>query len=129
FRLVHTGQHYDEKLSQSFFRDLNIPEPDVNLEVGSGSQASQTANIMMRFEAELLSNPADFVLVVGDVNSTMACAIVAKKLNTKVIHVEAGIRSHDLGMPEEINRMVTDAITDIFFTTTPEAGYNLVSNG
>lgn len=129
FRLVHTGQHYDEKLSRSFFRDLNIPEPDVNLEVGSGSQATQTANIMVKFEDELTKNPADFVLVVGDVNSTMACAIVAKKLNAKVIHVEAGIRSNDLRMPEEINRMVTDAITDVFFTTTPEAGYNLVKNG
>lgn len=129
YRLVHTGQHYDEKLSQSFFRDLNIPAPEVNLEVGSGSQATQTANIMMKFETELLSNPTDYVLVVGDVTSTMACAIVAKKLNTKVIHVEAGLRSYDLRMPEEINRLVTDALADIFFTTTPEAGYNLIERG
>lgn len=129
YRLVHTGQHYDEKLSESFFRQLNIPAPDANLEVGSGSQATQTANIMVRFEEELIANPADYVLVVGDVNSTMACAIVAKKLNTKVIHVEAGLRSYDLQMPEEINRLVTDALADIFFTTTPEAGYNLIEKG
>ena len=129
YRLVHTGQHYDEKLSESFFRQLNIPAPDANLEVGSGSQATQTANIMVKFEEELVQNPADYVLVVGDVNSTMACAIVAKKLNTKVIHVEAGLRSYDLQMPEEINRLVTDALADIFFTTTPEAGYNLIEKG
>ena len=129
YRLVHTGQHYDEKLSESFFRQLNIPAPDANLEVGSGSQATQTASIMVKFEEELMANPADYVLVVGDVNSTMACAIVAKKLNTKVIHVEAGLRSYDLQMPEEINRLVTDALADVFFTTTPEAGYNLVEKG
>lgn len=129
YRLVHTGQHYDEKLSQSFFRDLNIPAPDVNLEVGSGSQATQTANIMMKFEEELLSHPCDYILVVGDVTSTMACTIVAKKLNIKVIHVEAGLRSYDLRMPEEINRLVTDALADVFFTTTPEAGYNLIEKG
>ena len=129
YRLVHTGQHYDEKLSQSFFRDLNIPAPDVNLEVGSGSQATQTANIMIRFEEELIAHPADYVLVVGDVTPTMACAIVAKKLNVKVIHVEAGLRSYDLRMPEEINRLVTDALADVFFTTTPEAGYNLIEKG
>lgn len=129
YRLVHTGQHYDEKLSQSFFRELNIPAPDVNLEVGSGTQALQTANIMVKFEEELMAHPADYVLVVGDVNSTMACAIVAKKQHTKVIHVEAGLRSYDLRMPEEINRLVTDALADVFFTTTPEAGYNLVEKG
>lgn len=129
YRLVHTGQHYDEKLSESFFRQLNIPAPDANLEVGSGSQATQTANIMVRFEEELMANPADYVLVVGDVNSTMACAIVAKKQHTKVIHVEAGLRSYDLRMPEEINRLVTDALADIFFTTTPDAGYNLIEKG
>lgn len=129
YRLVHTGQHYDEKLSDSFFKDLQIPEPDINLGVGSGSHAQQTAHIMINFEQELMEHPADYILVVGDVNSTMACSIVAKKLNTKVIHVEAGIRSYDLRMPEEINRMVTDALTDVFFTTTPEAGYNLVEKG
>ncbi|MGI9543121.1 MAG: non-hydrolyzing UDP-N-acetylglucosamine 2-epimerase [Cyclobacteriaceae bacterium] len=129
YRLIHTGQHYDKKLSESFFKDLNIPEPHVNLGVGSGSHATQTANILIKFEEELIENPADYVLVVGDVNSTMACAIVAKKLHSKVIHVEAGLRSYDLTMPEEINRMATDAITDIFYTTTPEAGYNLVRQG
>ncbi|MCH2045393.1 MAG: UDP-N-acetylglucosamine 2-epimerase (non-hydrolyzing) [Saprospiraceae bacterium] len=129
YRLIHTGQHYDEKLSKYFFDDLNIPHPDANLGVGSGSHASQTAKIMVAFEEELKSNPADYVLVVGDVNSTMACAIVAKKLQTKVIHVEAGLRSYDLDMPEEINRMLTDAITDLFFTTTPEAGYKLIQTG
>lgn len=129
YRLVHTGQHYDEKLSQSFFRDLNIPAPDVNLEVGSGSQATQTANIMLKFEEELIAHPADYILVVGDVNSTMACTIVAKKQHKKVIHVEAGLRSYDMRMPEEINRLVTDALADVFFTTTPEAGYNLIEKG
>lgn len=129
YRLVHTGQHYDDNLSKSFFRDLNIPQPNVNLGVGSGSQALQTGNIMIKFEEELINNPADYVLVVGDVNSTIACALVAKKLNTKVIHVEAGLRSYDLRMPEEINRMATDALADIYFTTTPEAGYNLIAKG
>ena len=129
YRLVHTGQHYDKNLSETFFKDLNIPSPDLNLGVGSGSQAVQTANIMIKFEEELLSHPCDYVLVVGDVNSTLACTIVAKKLCTKVIHVEAGLRSYDLAMPEEINRMVTDALADVYFTTTPEAGYNLINSG
>lgn len=129
YRLVHTGQHYDTKMSQTFFDELSIPHPDINLECGGGSQAEQTAAIMVAFEKELIANPADYVLVVGDVTSTLACSIVAKKLNTKVIHVEAGIRSGDLTMPEEINRMVTDSITDIFFTTTPEAGENLIRSG
>lgn len=129
YRLVHTGQHYDQKLSGSFFDELNIPTPDVNLECGSGSHAQQTAQIMIKFEQELLENPCDYVLVVGDVNSTMACSIVAKKLHTQVIHVEAGLRSFDLSMPEEINRMVTDAITDIFFTTSELAGKNLGKAG
>jgi UDP-N-acetylglucosamine 2-epimerase (non-hydrolysing) len=122
---VHTGQHYDKALSDTFFTELGIPDPDTNLEVGSGSQSTQTANIMMRFEEELINNPADIVLVVGDINSTMACSIVAKKLNTQLVHVEAGIRSFDLTMPEEINRMVTDAITDHFFTTSEYANNNL----
>jgi UDP-N-acetylglucosamine 2-epimerase (non-hydrolysing) len=110
FSLVHTGQHYDKKLSQDFFDELNIPQPDANLSVGSGSHARQTAAIMVAFEEFLLGHPTDLVLVVGDINSTMAATLVAKKMNIKVAHVEAGIRSFDLSMPEEINRMVTDAI-------------------
>lgn len=129
YRLVHTGQHYDDKMSGSFFEQLEIPEPHVNLEAGGGTQAEQTANIMVRFEQDLLANPTDLVLVVGDVNSTMACSITAKKMNIKVAHVEAGIRSGDLSMPEEINRMVTDAITDIFFTTSELANINLKNAG
>jgi len=129
FRLVHTGQHYDKKLSGTFFEELNIPEPNNNLGIGSGSQAIQTAGIMIAFEKELLTNPTDLVLVVGDVTSTMACAIVAKKMNTKVAHVEGGIRSFDLSMPEEINRMVTDAITDYFYVTSEVAIENLKKIG
>jgi UDP-N-acetylglucosamine 2-epimerase (non-hydrolysing) len=129
FRLVHTGQHYDKNLSATFFEELNIPHPDVNLEVKSGTQAEQTAAIMIAFEKELAQNICDMVLVVGDVNSTMACAIVAKKSNIKVTHVEAGIRSGDLTMPEEINRIVTDSITDYFFTTSILAGENLLQYG
>lgn len=129
FRLVHTGQHYDKNLSDTFFEELNIPHPNSNLEVKSGTQAQQTAAIMVAFEQELLQNPCDLVLVVGDVNSTMACAIVAKKLNIKVTHVEAGIRSGDMTMPEEINRIVTDSITDYFFTTSTWAGENLLKYG
>ncbi|MDE6223392.1 MAG: UDP-N-acetylglucosamine 2-epimerase (non-hydrolyzing) [Muribaculaceae bacterium] len=125
YRLVHTGQHYDQKMSGSFFEELRIPQPDVNLGCGGGTQAEQTAAIMTAFERDLLANPTDLVLVVGDVTSTMACAIVAKKLCVPVAHVEAGIRSHDLTMPEEINRMVTDSITDYFFTTSELAGENL----
>ena len=129
YRLVHTGQHFDEKMSHTFFKQLNIPEPDINLNCGGGTQAEQTASIMVAFEKELLQNPADLVLVVGDVTSTMACSIVAKKLNIKVAHVEAGIRSFDLTMPEEINRIVTDALADYFFTTTVWAGENLKKSG
>ncbi|MFN5772809.1 UDP-N-acetyl glucosamine 2-epimerase, partial [Flavobacterium sp.] len=129
YRLVHTGQHYDKNLSDTFFEELNIPKPNANLEVKSGSQSVQTANIMVAFEQELLENPTDMVLVVGDVNSTMACALVAKKMNLKVTHVEAGIRSGDMTMPEEINRIVTDSITDYFFTTSPWAGDNLLKYG
>jgi UDP-N-acetylglucosamine 2-epimerase (non-hydrolysing) len=129
YRLVHTGQHYDRNMSDTFFKELNILEPDVNLGCGGGTQAEQTAAIMIAFEKELQSNPADLVLVVGDVTSTMACSIVAKKLNTRVAHVEAGIRSYDITMPEEINRMVTDTLTDYFFTTTELAGNNLRKNG
>ncbi len=129
YRLVHTGQHYDKNLSDTFFEELNIPQPHANLEVKSGSQSVQTAAIMIAFEEELLQNPCDLVVVVGDVNSTMACAIVAKKMHLKVAHVEAGIRSGDWTMPEEINRMVTDSITDYFFTTSTSASENLLKNG
>lgn len=129
YRLVHTGQHYDQKMSDTFFNELNIPQPDLNLGCGGGTQAEQTAAIMVAFEKELMANPADLVMVVGDVTSTMACSIVAKKLNTKVAHVEAGIRSWDLTMPEEINRMVTDALADYFFTTTELANQNLRNAG
>lgn len=129
YRLVHTGQHYDKNLSDTFFEELNIPKPDSNLEVKSGSQAEQTGAIMVAFEKELKQNPCDLVLVVGDVNSTMACAIVAKKQNLKVAHVEAGIRSGDRSMPEEINRIVTDSITDYFFTTSATASENLLKYG
>jgi UDP-N-acetylglucosamine 2-epimerase (non-hydrolysing) len=129
YRLVHTGQHYDRKMSDTFFEDLNIPQPDINLECGGGTQAQQTAAIMIAFEKELTENPVDIVCVVGDVTSTMSCSIVAKKLNTKVAHVEAGIRSFDLTMPEEINRMVTDSITDYFFTTSSSANANLLKEG
>lgn len=129
YRLVHTGQHYDEKMSETFFRQLNIPHPDVNLACGGGSQAEQTAAILLAFEKEVLANPTDLIMVVGDVTSTMACSIVAKKLNIKVAHVEAGIRSWDRSMPEEINRMLTDSITDYFFTTSTLAGENLLNEG
>lgn len=129
YRLVHTGQHYDKNMSDSFFQQLGIPSPDVNLECGGGSQAEQTANIMVKFERELIDNPTDLVVVVGDVTSTMACTIVAKKLNVKVAHVEAGIRSGDMTMPEEINRIVTDSLSDYFFTTSRKASENLISQG
>jgi UDP-N-acetylglucosamine 2-epimerase (non-hydrolysing) len=129
YRLVHTGQHYDDKMSNSFFHELQIPEPDKNLACGGGTQAEQTAAIMVKFEQELIEFPADLVLVVGDVTSTMACAIVAQKLHTKVAHVEAGIRSNDWSMPEEINRLVTDSITNYFFTTSEIANNNLLRAG
>ncbi len=129
YRLVHTGQHYDKKMSGEFFEQLEIPEPHTNLESGGGTQAEQTANIMIRFEKELIENPTDLVLVVGDVTSTMACAITAQKIGIKVSHVEAGIRSNDWSMPEEINRLVTDAITNYFFTTSEVANENLRGSG
>lgn len=129
YRLVHTGQHYDKNMSDSFFEELGIPEPHANLECGGGTQAEQAANIMIRFEKELMENPTDLVLVVGDVTSTMSCSIVAKKLCIKVAHVEAGIRSGDMTMPEEINRIVTDSITDFFFTTSLLANENLKKAG
>ena len=129
YRLVHTGQHYDKNMSDTFFEELGIPMPDVNLGCGGGTQAEQTANIMVAFEKDLIQNPTDLVLVVGDVTSTMACSIVSKKLNTKVCHVEAGIRSWDQTMPEEINRMVTDALADYMFTTSEIANKNLILSG
>jgi len=129
YRLVHTGQHYDARLSGDFFEQLGVPTPDVNLEVGSGSQAEQTAAIMVRYEALLLDAPSALCLVVGDVTSTMACAIAAQKLCVPVAHVEGGIRSGDWSMPEEINRMVTDAITNWFFTTSVFANENLQKSG
>jgi len=129
YRLVHTGQHYDARMSGDFFDQLGIPVPDVNLEVGSGSQAEQTAAIMVRYEKLLLEARSDLCLVVGDVTSTMACTIAAQKLCIPVAHVEGGIRSGDWTMPEEINRMVTDAITNWFFTTSEVANSNLRRSG
>jgi UDP-N-acetylglucosamine 2-epimerase (non-hydrolysing) len=129
YRLVHTGQHYDSRMSGDFFEQLNIPEPDVNLEVGSGTQAEQTAAIMTRYEKLLLDARSQACLVVGDVTSTMACAIAAQKLHVPVAHVEAGIRSGDWSMPEEINRLVTDSITNWFFTTSEVANRNLRQSG
>ncbi|MFT3911839.1 MAG: UDP-N-acetylglucosamine 2-epimerase (non-hydrolyzing) [Ferruginibacter sp.] len=125
YRLVHTGQHYDKKMSGDFFEQLGIPDPHANLECGGGSQAEQTAAIMVKFEKELQENPTNVVLVVGDVTSTMACSITAKKLCIDVVHVEAGIRSGDMTMPEEINRIVTDSICDHFYTTSTIANDNL----
>lgn len=129
YRLVHTGQHYDKNMSDTFFTQLGVPNPDINLKSGSGTQAEQTASIMCKFEHELLQFPPDIVLVVGDVTSTMACAITAKKLGIDVVHVEAGIRSGDRSMPEEINRLLTDAITDVFFTTSETANQHLLQAG
>jgi UDP-N-acetylglucosamine 2-epimerase (non-hydrolysing) len=125
YRLIHTGQHYDKAMSGGFFAQLGIPEPDVNLEVGSGTQAEQTAAIMIRYEKALIQQRSDLCLVVGDVTSTMACSIVARKLGVPVAHVEGGIRSGDWSMPEEINRVVTDSITNWFFTTSATANENL----
>ncbi len=129
YRLIHTGQHYDKKMSGDFFEQLGIPEPHINLEAGGGTQAEQTAAIMTRFEKAIEAERPDVVLVVGDVTSTMACTIVAKKLCIPVVHVEAGIRSGDMTMPEEINRIVTDAICDHFFTTSEVANKHLKNAG
>jgi UDP-N-acetylglucosamine 2-epimerase (non-hydrolysing) len=129
FRLIHTGQHYDAQMSDVFFRELNIPPPDVSLEVGSGSHAVQTANVMTRFEPVCEREKPDWVVVVGDVNSTVACALVASKLGIKVAHVEAGLRSFDRKMPEEINRLVTDAISDMLLTPSEDANENLRREG
>jgi UDP-N-acetylglucosamine 2-epimerase (non-hydrolysing) len=129
FRLIHTGQHYDRNMSGSFFEQLKIPEPDINLGVGSGTQAEQTAGIMLGYERVLLTEPSALCVVVGDVTSTMACAITAQKLHVSVAHVEGGIRSGDWTMPEEINRMATDAVTNWFFTTSEFANENLRNSG
>jgi UDP-N-acetylglucosamine 2-epimerase (non-hydrolysing) len=127
--LVHTGQHYDENMSKLFFDDLQIPRPDINLEVGSASHAVQTAEIMKRFEPVVLDFKPDYVLVVGDVNSTIACGLVAKKLGAKLIHVESGLRSFDWSMPEEINRVLTDRISDLLFVTEQSGLDNLQNEG
>jgi UDP-N-acetylglucosamine 2-epimerase (non-hydrolysing) len=129
YRLIHTGQHYDQAMSGGFFEQLSIPEPDINLEVGSGTQAEQAAAIMVRYERVLLEQRSDLCLVVGDVTSTMACSIAARKCGVPVAHVEGGIRSGDWSMPEEINRVVTDSITNWFFTTSEVANANLRRSG
>jgi UDP-N-acetylglucosamine 2-epimerase (non-hydrolysing) len=129
YRLVHTGQHYDKNMSSSFFDQLRIPKADINLDAGGGTHAEQTSSIMIGYEKLLNSEKSDLCLVVGDVTSTMACAIVAQKLHVPVAHVEAGIRSGDWTMPEEINRIVTDSISNYFFTTTKEASENLKKLG
>jgi UDP-N-acetylglucosamine 2-epimerase (non-hydrolysing) len=128
-RLVHTGQHYDERMSALFFRELGLPEPDAYLGVGSASHAVQTARVLEAFDAELDHHPADCVVVVGDVNSTLACALVAAKRGVRVAHVEAGLRSRDRSMPEEINRILTDQLSDDLFTTERSAGANLLQEG
>jgi UDP-N-acetylglucosamine 2-epimerase (non-hydrolysing) len=127
--LVHTGQHYDERMSNAFFRDLGMPQPDIDLEIGSDTHAKQTARIMAAFEDVCLSQQPDLVIVVGDVNSSMACAIVAKKLGIEVAHIEAGLRSRDMAMPEEINRLCIDVLADLLFTTDRGAGDNLRREG
>jgi len=127
--LVHTGQHYDEAMSDAFFTDLGLPQPDVHLEVGSGSHAAQTARIMERIEPVLIEHRPDLTAVVGDVNSTIASALVCAKLGLAIAHVEAGLRSFDRSMPEEINRVLTDQVSDLLFTTSPEAEDNLVAEG
>jgi UDP-N-acetylglucosamine 2-epimerase (non-hydrolysing) len=127
--LVHTGQHYDQKMSKAFFDDLGMPKPDIDLGVGSGSHAEQTGQVMVKFEQVCLQEKPDLVIVVGDVNSTMACTITAKKLGIRVAHVEAGLRSGDMGMPEEINRLCTDVLCDYLFTTDTGANDNLRAEG
>lgn len=127
--LVHTGQHYDYEMSKIFFEDLDIPEPDIHLEIGSGSHADQTGKVMIGFERVLFQEGPDLVVVVGDVNSTLACALASVKLNLPVAHVEAGLRSFDRTMPEEINRLLTDAVSDYLFTPSPDADENLKREG
>ena len=127
--LLHTGQHYDDNMSKIFFDELEMPRPDINLEVGSGTHAEQTAQVMLRFESVLADFNPDWVVVPGDVNSTLACALVAVKLGIRIAHIEAGLRSFDRTMPEEINRLLTDQIADLLFTTAPEARENLAREG
>src|SRR3712207_4299695 len=127
--VVHTGQHYDAGMSEVFFRDLGLPRPDVYLGVGSGSHAAQTAGVMERFEPVVVAEKPDWVLVVGDVNSTLACALVAAKLGVRVAHVEAGLRSRDRTMPEEINRLLTDQLADLLLTPSRDADRNLLAEG
>lgn len=127
--LIHTGQHYDEMMSDAFFADLDIPKPDINLAVGSGSHAEQTAKIMLAFEPIVVREQPDWVIVVGDVNSTMACTLVCSKLGIKVAHVEAGLRSLDRTMPEEVNRLVTDCLADLLLTPSRDADVNLLREG
>lgn len=127
--IVHTGQHYDANMSDTFFSDLNLPNPDWHLGIGSGTHAEQTAGVMVAYEKICLKQRPDWVIVVGDVNSTMACAITAKKLNLNVAHLEAGLRSRDMTMPEEINRLVTDSISDLLWTPSPDADENLLHEG
>lgn len=129
YEIVHTGQHYDQAMSDVFFDELGIPEPTYHLGCGGGSHAEQTAKIMVAYEKLCLSDEPDMVLVVGDVNSTLACAIVAKKLHIQVAHIEAGLRSGDRSMPEEINRLVTDSISDLFFVTEPAGEKHLLREG
>jgi UDP-N-acetylglucosamine 2-epimerase (non-hydrolysing) len=129
YRLVHTGQHYDERMSEIFFSELGIPAPDINLGVGSGSHALQTANVMAKFEPVCEAERPDWVVVVGDVNSTMACTLVCAKMGIKVAHVEAGLRSFDRTMPEEVNRIVTDALADLLLTPSPDGDENLKREG
>src|SRR5215218_11050749 len=127
--VLHTGQHYDERMSDAFFRDLGLPAPDVHLGVGSGSHAQQTAAVMQKFEPVVLEQRPDWVLVVGDVNSTVACALVCSKLGVRVAHVEAGLRSRDRTMPEEVNRLLTDQLSDLLLTPSADADRNLLAEG
>ncbi|HEX8068904.1 MAG TPA: UDP-N-acetylglucosamine 2-epimerase (non-hydrolyzing) [Pyrinomonadaceae bacterium] len=127
--VVHTGQHYDAQMSAAFFRDLRLPEPDVHLGVGSASHAAQTANVMLRFEPVVVEQRPDWIVVVGDVNSTLACALVGAKLGVPVAHVEAGLRSRDRTMPEELNRLLTDQLADLLLTPSPDADENLLAEG
>ena len=128
-RLVHTGQHYDDRMSEVFFRELDLPRPDINLGVGSGSHAQQTAAILVGLEEEMLTTRPEMVVVYGDVNSTLAAAVAASKLGIPIAHVEAGLRSFDMSMPEEINRIVTDRLSDLLLCTSPDAIAHLAREG